>query len=289
MSVKKRLYNANDLRNALPNKSREIFAKELYNSVTCGISNGYLQANVVIIDSESANDFKRFCELNDRPAPLLEILSKGNPYTSIIANNADIRDVLPKYRYYFKDKNGSIKYKELFNIKDIWNNNLVTFFLGCSYTFEDALIRNGVNLRHIELNKNVAMYDTNIKTNNYNGFGKNMVVSMRPIKKNMVNKVYKICNKFKKAHGSPLYFGNPNNIGINDINKPEYGESVAIKCDEYPVYWACGVTTQAAIMNALQNDTIKFAITHAPGHMFITDIKAADADTFKFRVNKGKL
>eukprot|EP00483_Globobulimina_turgida_P010292 UN10311 len=158
----------------------------------------------------------------------------------------------------------------------MWNNDLVTFFLGCSFSFENALQTNGINMRHIELNRNVPMYDTNIVTNNVNGFGKHMVVSMRPIKRTQILSAYKITEPMGQFHGSPIAFGYPQGIGIKDINKPNYGQSISIKQDELPVFWACGVTTQVAVKNALKMGIVDRVITHSPGHMFISDLKIDD-------------
>eukprot|EP01084_Bolivina_argentea_P278414 475613_1 len=267
------MYTRQLLREAKPDKARKIFCEQKYKSPTNGCCDGYLQANVVILEKKYAADFLTFCELNSRPAPLLEVLPAGNPYTKILANNADIRSVLPKYRIHKYD--GS--FEETYDIKHLWNDNMVTFFLGCSFSFEKALQSNGINMRHIDLKRNVAMYNTNIITNNVNGFGKHMVVSMRPIKKTQILSTYKITEPFSNAHGSPVYFGYPQGIGINNINKPDYGQSIPIKQDELPVFWACGITTQVAVKNALKMGIIDKVITHAPGHMFISDIKIEDS------------
>lgn len=263
------MYTRESLSLIEPAKARKIFADQKYKSATNGCCDGYLQANVVILEKKYAKDFEQFCELNCKPAPLLEVLSAGNPYTSILANNADIRNSLPKYRIY--DSNGT--YKECYDINNLWNDEMVTFFLGCSFSFEKALINNGIKMRHIELGCNVPMYDTNIITNNVGSFGQNMVVSMRPIKKNKILSTYKITEPLHSAHGSPIYFGYPKGIGINNINKPNYGDPIPIKDDELPVFWACGVTTQVAVKSALKKGIVKQAITHSPGHMFISDIK----------------
>ena len=276
------MYTRQSLSDVKPSEARKIFAAQHYKSSTNGCCDGYLQANVVIIEKKHAADFQTFCELNSQPAPLLEVLHAGNPYTSIIANHADIRSCLPKYRIY--ESNG--EFEEVNDIKQYWNEDMVTFFLGCSFSFEKALQANDISMRHIELNRNVAMYDTNIVTNNVNQFGQHMVVSMRPIKRNKVLSAYKITEPLMNAHSSPVHFGHPQGIGIKNINKPEYGDAVPIGEDELPVFWACGITTQVAIKNALKMGVVKQVITHAPGHMFISDLKVEQAQNISAKMSK---
>jgi len=261
------------LANVHPRIAREHISSHQYKDSTNGCCNGYLQANVVILPRKHAADFSRFCELNNRPAPLLETLPPGNPFTSILANGADIRSCLPKYRIHSRDGT----YIETTDIHKQWTSDLVTFFLGCSFSFEDALKREGIAMRHIAMNCNVPMYDTNIITNNVGGFGRHMVVSMRPIKRSQILRAYQITECCINAHGSPIYFGPPQGIGIGDIGKPQYGDAVPVKDDELPVFWACGVTTQVAVKNALDLGVIDSVITHAPGHMFISDLTVQDS------------
>jgi len=261
------------LANVHPQRVRRYISNGEYTNSTNGCCNGYLQANVVVLKSEFAADFKEFCALNHRPAPLLEILNPGNPFTSVLANGADIRSTLPKYRIYRSD--GS--FTETTDITKQWSSDFVTFFLGCSFSFEDALKREGITMRHIAMNRNVPMYDTNIRTNNVGGFGRHMVVSMRPIKRTQILKAYQITEPWMNAHGSPIYFGPPQGIGIGDINDPQYGDAVPIKEDELPVFWPCGVTTQVAVRNALKKGIIDSVITHSPGHMFISDLTVQES------------
>eukprot|EP01083_Nonionella_stella_P028289 77913_1 len=274
-------YTRVTLSKANPKKARRIFGNQQYTACTNGCCDGYTQANVVILDKKYASDFRRFCELNSRPAPLLEELQPGNPFTSVLAHNADIRCCLPKYRIHKKD--GS--FEEVYDINKYWSDDLVTFFLGCSFSFEKALQNNGIKMRHIELKRNVPMFDTNIATNNVNGFGKHLVVSMRPIKKTQIHCAYKITNQLLHVHGSPIHFGNPQLIGIKDINNTDYGDSVPIKEDELPVFWACGVTTQVAVQNALKLNIMEQVITHSPGHMFISDCKVDDDTGILRKIN----
>jgi len=261
---------AKDLSNLTPKEARQLFRTQQYTKHTSNICNGYLQANVVIIPKEQAKAFAEFCKLNSKPAPLLEMLSPGNPFTSKIADRADIRRDLPKYRVWRADGT----YEEVLDISKYWTDDLVTFFLGCSFSFEDALQQAGISLRHIESNRNVSMYKTNVPTKNVGGFGEFLVVSMRPIPKNRVEDAYRITAPFEKAHGAPVCVGDGKDIGITDIQKPDYGDAVEVRQDEVPVYWACGITTHVAVQKALKEGVVTRVITHAPGHMFIADLKS---------------
>lgn len=262
------MFSRQSLSNVSPREARDAFSKQKYNGPTNGCCAGYLQANVVILHRKHASDFQRFCELNSRPAPLLETLSAGNPFTSVLANGADIRSVLTKYRLYRRDGT----FSEVSDIHSHWGPDLVTFFLGCSFSFEAALKRNGIAMKHIAMDRNVPMFDTKITTNNVNGFGDHMVVSMRPIRRTQILETYRITEPWANAHGSPIHFGSPQLIGIEDIGRPQYGDAVPVAEDELPVFWACGVTTQVAVRNALRNGVIDSVITHSPGHMFISDL-----------------
>lgn len=264
--------------NLKPAEARLLISQGKITDATCGMCNDFLQANVVILPKYCAEDFKMFCELNNCPAPLLEILDAGNPFSKILANeNADIRKCIPKYRIYSKEYETNDGFIEVNDISKYWTSNMVTFFLGCSFTFESALIANGIKMKHIQQNKNVAMYDTNIMTNGYGRFASSpMVVSMRPIKKHVIAKTYAITEPYKCAHGSPIHFGNWNILGIADIKHPEYGHAIDIASDEYPVFWACGITTQIVVKQAIEVGSVHQVITHSPGHMFISDLKIKD-------------
>jgi uncharacterized protein YcsI (UPF0317 family) len=181
-----------------------------------------------------------------------------------VAPDFDIRTDVPKYRIW---KNGELA-DEVTDISHVWRDDLVTFLLGCSFSFEEALIADGLEVRNISEGKNVPMYDTNIACREAGRFHGNTVVSMRPFKPADAIRMIQICSRFPSVHGAPIHFGDPAAIGINDINQPEYGDAVTIKTGEVPVFTACGVTPQAAIMAAKP----EFCITHAPGHMVVTDI-----------------
>lgn len=232
---------------------------------TAGLAPGYTQANLVVVPYRYAFDFFLFCQRNPKPCPILDVFEAGR-YTPILtASEGDIRRDVPKYRIY---RNGNFE-EEVTDITKYWREDMVTFLLGCSFSFENALIEGGVPVRHIDEEKNVPMFVTNIECIPGGIFNGPMVVSMRPIARNLVDKAIEITSRFPKVHGAPIHVGDPQIIGIKDLNKPDFGDSVSIKDGEVPVFWACGVTPQAAIMRVKP----EIVITHAPGHMFITDIR----------------
>jgi uncharacterized protein YcsI (UPF0317 family) len=231
---------------------------------TSGLAPGYVQANLVILPKELAIDFSLFCQRNPRACPLMEMLEPGEYEPVLTAPSADIRVDLPLYRIY---KDGKLVSEEK-EITSYWTNDLVGFLLGCSFTFETALMRAGIPLRHIDEGKIIAMYETNIAAIPAGIFSGPVVVSMRPIHTSKVIKSIQITSRFPLSHGAPLHFGNPEEIGIQDLAQPEYGNPIEIREKEVPVFWACGVTSQAAAVNSKP----PFMITHSPGYMFITDI-----------------
>mmetsp|Transcript_9796 Transcript_9796/g.14920 ORF Transcript_9796/g.14920 Transcript_9796/m.14920 type:complete len:295 (+) Transcript_9796:52-936(+) len=265
-----------------PCNARKIFSDGKYKSSTNGCCQGYLQCNVLILERQYATQFEQFCALNPRPVPLLEVLPAGDAFTSVLADNADIRHCLPQYRVYRTNEDTKkIEVHECHDIEQYWNDDMCTFLIGCSFSFERALQEQGIKMRHIELDRNVPMYDTNIDTNNNNVFGRHMVVSMRPIKRSQIQSTYQVTEAFASAHGSPIHFGNSHLIGIKDLSKPDYGETVPIKDNELPCFWPCGVTSHVAVQQALKAGIIKQAITHAPGCMFISDLKIEQAVKLK--------
>lgn len=235
---------------------------------TSGFCPGFVQGNLVILPEKYAIDFHQFCLNNPAPCPLLSVTKSGVYQINDLGEDIDIRTDVPEYHIFI---NGEIK-NTVSDIKHYWQDDFVTFILGCSFSFEDALIESGINIRNIEMNKNVSMYQTNIKAKSSKYFSSNYVVSMRPIKLNDVEKAIQITSKFQKAHGAPLHVGNAHEIGITDLSNPDFGDSVEVQEGEVPVFWACGVTPQLAIKNA----KLPFAITHVPGKMLITDKRYED-------------
>jgi uncharacterized protein YcsI (UPF0317 family) len=247
----------------LPVEARQKIRNGLYNEQTSGLCRGYVQANLVVLSKSYAFDFLLFCQRNPKPCPVLDVMEPGDPEPKILAVGADIRKDIPKYRLY---KNGKLE-AELNDITDYWDDNMVGFLLGCSFTFENALLMAGIPVRHIEENHNVPMYITNIECKPAGVFHGPMVVSMRPIPKKMVVRAVQVTSRFPQVHGAPVHIGDPEGIGIRDILDPDFGDFSTIHDDEVPVFWACGVTPQAVAMEAKPS----VMITHAPGHMFISD------------------
>lgn len=253
-------------------EAREEIRAEKWTGITPGLAYGYTQANLVVLPAKYAMDFLIFCQRNPKPCPILDICEPGKFTPNLIAPNADIRTDIPKYRVY---KDG-ILVEEVNNILNLWTEDLVTFLIGCSFTFEKALTDEEIGIRHIEEKCNVPMYITNIECHPAGIFNGPTVVSMRPIQKGLVEKAVAITSRFPGVHGAPIHIGNPEEIGIKDISKPDFGNSVTIKEGEIPVFWACGVTPQAVIMKVKP----ELVITHAPGCMFISDILDDDLATF---------
>ncbi len=251
-----------------PVQAREAISEGKIKSQTAGMCPGYAQGNIVILPETDALDFKRFAENNPKPCPILEIFKTGDPISHIVAKEADITKVVPRYRVF---RGGEFK-EEIDEISSLWREDLVTFVLGCSFTFESALIEAGIRMKHVEMNKNVAMYVTNIQTKPAGRFSGPLVVSMRPIKHEDVERAIEVTSKYPEVHGAPIHVGDPLAIGIKNIEQPDFGEFVEIGPDETPVFWACGVTPQMALKNA----AAEIVITHSPGHMLITDIKNSE-------------
>ena len=251
-----------------PQELRAQIATGKFNRPTSGCCEGYIQANLVALPERYAADFEAFCRQNPKPCPILEIVGPGELHTRRVADGADLRDTLPRYKVW---RNG-ISQAEVTDIHKIYREDLVFFLLGCSFSFEAALMRAGILLRHVEEGKNVAMYDTILELDGVGSFQGDMVVSMRPIRRERVVDACLVSAHYPEVHGAPVHIGYPEMIGIADIMHPDYGDSVKIMEDEIPVFWACGVTPQ----NILRRAKLPFAITHAPGHMFVADLRDED-------------
>jgi uncharacterized protein YcsI (UPF0317 family) len=246
--------------------ARKLFRGGTYSGVTHGFARGYVQGNLAVLPSALASDFLRFCQLNPKPCPLIGMSSApGSAKVPELGADLDIRTDLPKYRVW---RHGELV-AEPTDIRDVWRDDLVAFVLGCSFSFEEALIEDGIELRHQTCGSNVPMWRTNIECAPSGPFHGPMVVSMRPLKPADAIRAVQITSRFPAVHGAPVHIGLPHMIGIEDIAKPDYGDAVEVKPDELPVFWACGVTPQAVIA-AMRPE---FCITHAPGSMLITDLK----------------
>ena len=240
----------------------------LWRKPTAGLAPGYVQANLVVVPRAFADAFSDFCARNPQPCPLLEATEPGSPEPRRIAPSADLRTDLPRYRIY---RDGALS-AETDDIEKLWQPDFVAFLLGCSFTFEAALARAGVPLRHHELGCNVAMYRTNRPCTPAGPFHGPLVVSMRPVPETLVAEAVRVTARFSRAHGAPVHVGDPAALGIADLDKPDYGDPLPVRPGETPVFWACGVTPQAAAAAA----RLPLLISHAPGCMFITDLRDED-------------
>ena len=232
---------------------------------TAALAPGYVQGNLAILPQALAADFLRFCQINPKPCPLIGMSAPGDPRVPELAADLDIRTDLPRYRVW---SNGEL-IAEPTDIADFWRDDLVSFVIGCSFSFEEALTSDGIELRHITQQCNVPMYRTSIPTAEAGPFHGPMVVSMRPMTPANAIRAVQITTRFPSVHGAPVHIGKPEMIGIKDVMKPDWGDPPEMKSGEMPVFWACGVTPQSVVM------TVKpeFCITHYPGCMLVTDRK----------------
>lgn len=252
--------------------ARQAIRQGQWTGHTSGLADDHVQGNVVILPEAQANDFLRYCQRNPKPCPLLAVSEPGEVKLPALGQDIDICTDVPRYRVW---RDGVLT-DEPTDISNLWRKDWVTFIIGCSFSFEQALLEAGLPLRHIQQNKNVAMYRSNIATEAAGAFHGPMVVSMRPFKAQDAIRAIQITSRFPDVHGAPVHMGDPLQIGIADLSKPDYGDAVDVLPDEIPVFWACGVTPQAAITQAKP----AFCITHAPGAMLITDLLNHQLATF---------
>ncbi len=231
---------------------------------TSGLATSHVQGNVVILPRAWAGDFLLYCQRNPRPCPLLAVGDAGNPALPSLGADIDLRSDLPRYRVW----RDGVLVDEPTDITSLWRDDLVSFVIGCSFSFEQALLDAGLPLRHVQQGRNVAMYRTSLATVAAGPFAGPLVVTMRPMKAADAIRAVQITSRYPAVHGAPLHLGDPALIGIKDLAQPDYGDAVDVMPDELPVFWACGVTPQAALMQARP----PLAITHAPGAMLITDL-----------------
>jgi uncharacterized protein YcsI (UPF0317 family) len=231
---------------------------------TSGLAEGYVQGNVVILPKACADDFLRYCQRNPQPCPVLAVSEPGRPELPALGADLDIRTDVPRYRVWRE----GVLVDEPTDIRDLWRDDLVSFAIGCSFSFEQALLEAGLPVRHIEQGRNVPMYRTSIATTPAGPFSGPLVVTMRPMRAAAVIRAIQVTSRFPDVHGAPVHLGDPSLIGIADLARPDYGDAVDVYPDELPVFWACGVTPQAAIAQA----RLPFCITHAPGAMLVTDL-----------------
>ncbi|HEV8473778.1 MAG TPA: putative hydro-lyase [Methylomirabilota bacterium] len=250
-----------------PREIREDIRNGKITGVTAGLGAGHVQTNLAVLPKDLAYDFLLFCQRNPRPCPLLEVTEVGSAEPVGVAPGADLRTDIARYRLY---KDGVLA-DEVTDATPYWRDNLVAFLLGCSFTFEWALLEAGIDLWHVKHGKNVAMWRTSIECRPAGVFHGPMVVSMRPIPSSQLAKAVTASARFPGAHGAPIHIGDPAAIGIKDVTKPDWGDPQVFAPGDVPVFWACGVTPQAVALASKPS----FMLTHSPGHMFITDLPNA--------------
>ncbi|MFZ0611765.1 MAG: putative hydro-lyase [Desulfobacterales bacterium] len=238
---------------------------------TSGAARGFVQANLVMLPESEAFNFLLFCVRNPKPCPILDVLEAG-VFEPKIAPGADLRQDLPRYRIY---RNGKLA-KEADTVTDEFNEDMVSFLLGCSFSFENALQAAGLPIRNIDEGKNVSMYITSRTCSPAGPFSAPLVVSMRPMTPEQAVRAVQITTRFHLTHGAPIHIGDPYQIGIKDLQHPEFGDPVTIQPGEVPVFWACGVTSSLAATST----PLPLVITHAPGHMFVSDLKDENMTLF---------
>ncbi|MFL9923928.1 putative hydro-lyase [Herbaspirillum lusitanum] len=251
-----------------PAACRRLIRSGAWSAPTAGLAARHVQVNLVMLPAAEAADFERYCQRNPKPCPVLSISEPGEFAPPALGQDLDLRTDVPRYRVF---EGGRMK-AEVEDISALWRDDLVTFAIGCSFTFEHSLIESGIPVRHIEQGRNVPMFRTSIQTSPAGRFAGPMVVTMRPLKAADAIRAIQITSRFPGVHGAPVHIGDPALIGINDLAHPEFGDAVSVADDELPVFWACGATPQLAVLQALPS----FCITHAPGHMLITDLRNSD-------------
>lgn len=259
-----------DLRHATGFEVRQAARTGQWNAPTPGLALGYVQANLVVTTRDLAFDFLLFCQRNPKPCPLLDVTEAGSGEPALVAAGADLRTDVPRYRVY---RHGELV-EEPDNLNHLWRDDFVGFLLGCSFTFENALLHAGLPVRHLESGTNVPMYRTSIPCRRAGVFHGPMVVSMRPMTPAQAIRAVQVCSRFPRAHGTPVHVGDPKQIGIRDLARPDFGDPVEIRPGEVPVFWACGVTPQAVAMEVRP----PLLITHKPGYMFVTDWRDTDLE-----------
>jgi uncharacterized protein YcsI (UPF0317 family) len=253
--------------------ARRLIRAGIHSGHTAGMALGRLQGNLAILPKDLALEFSIFCHRNPKPCPVVAMTALGDPKLPDMGLDVDIRTDAPRYNIY---RNGMLA-DQVTDIMDHWQDDFVGFVLGCSFSFEDALLKAGIPLRHHEMDVTCPMFATNLATRPVGPFSGGTVVSMRPMTPSNALKAVEITSRFRAAHGAPVHQGDPAAIGIDDISKPDWGDAVEIRDGEIPVFWACGVTPQLVLQNAKP----PLCITHTPGAMLIGD-QASDAVSMRW-------
>ncbi|HVJ10367.1 MAG TPA: putative hydro-lyase [Burkholderiales bacterium] len=248
-----------------PREVRQAIRARRHAGHTAGLAPGYVQGNVVILPREYADEFRAFCERNPKPCPLLAMSKPGDPRLPDLGEDLDIRTDVPRYRVFV---DGALA-EEAEDLRRHWRDDLVTFVIGCSFSFEEALMEAGLPLRYVEQGRNVPMYRTSVETVPAGRFRGKLVVSMRPFKPADAVRAIEVTSRYPRVHGSPVHIGLPGLIGIEDLSRPWVGDATEVRDDELPLFWACGVTPQSVVLDARPS----LCITHAPGHMLVTDLE----------------
>jgi len=248
-----------------PREVRQAIRAGRHAGHTAGLAPGRVQGNVCILPREYADEFQAFCERNPKPCPLLAVSRPGDPRLPRLGEDLDIRTDVPRYRIFV---DGAL-IDEVDGLERYWRDDLVTFVLGCSFSFEEALMQAGLPLRYVEQGRNVPMYRTGVDTVPAGRFRGKLVVSMRPFNPADAIRAIEITSRYPRVHGAPVHIGRPDLIGIEDLSRPWVGDPTEVRDDELPLFWACGVTPQSVVLEARPS----LCITHAPGHMLVTDLE----------------
>jgi uncharacterized protein YcsI (UPF0317 family) len=247
-----------------PREVRRAIRERRHTGHTAGLARGYVQGNLCILPSEYAEEFRLFCERNPKPCPLLAMSQPGNPRLPELGEDLDIRTDVARYRVY---ENGVLK-EEVPHLRNLWRDDLVTFVLGCSFSFEEALMAGGLRVRYVDEGRNVPMFRTNVDTTPAGRFRGKLVVTMRPYKPAEAIRAIEITSRFPRVHGAPVHMGFPEAIGIKNLDEPWAGDPTEVREGELPLFWACGITPQSVVLDAKPT----LCITHSPGHMLVTDL-----------------
>ena len=247
-----------------PGELRALIRNQEWTTPTTGAAPGYVQANLVMLPESAAFHFLLFCVRNPKPCPILDVLEPG-VWEPKIAAGADLRTDVPRYRVY---REGQLR-EEVETVSSLCGSDTVSFLLGCSFSFEQALLASDVPVRNLEEGRNVSMYRTHRTCVPAGPFSGPLVVSMRPMTPEQAVRAVQVTTRFNLTHGAPVHMGSPEALGINDLSRPDFGDPVTLKPDEIPVFWACGVTSQLAVLSA----KLPVVMTHAPGHMFVSDLR----------------
>ena len=245
-----------------PAEARKLFRDGLV-TPTAGWCAGWAQANLLALPRDLAFDFLLFTQRNPKPCPVLDVLDAGEVSGPIL--DGDVSTDIPAYRVYV---DGELA-EETTDVTSWWREDLVAFLIGCSFTFEAALLEAGVPVRHVEQGVNVPMYRTSRRCRSAGAIGGPLVVSMRPVPAAQAADAVRVTARYPAVHGAPVHVGDPEALGIEDLSRPDYGDAVDVRPGEVPVFWACGVTPQAAVVESRP----PLAIAHAPGHMLVTDAR----------------